>query len=172
MKPYWSCCGKDWAEKGCTRCRHHGPLKSDLNKYNMTYKYPENILKMRFRRKEVGNKWLEFLNENYVYDKDKVKAIVEKSGKSLSDLPKLCDDLRLYLLVLQEDPSYILKYWDAVNQDETVKLFLDDNKNIVTDKFIDWWFSDYETLYKKLHPKEKPKKEEKKEEEKVAEASS
>jgi hypothetical protein len=80
--------------------------------------------------------------------------------------------LRLYLLVLQEDPSYILKYWDAVNQDETVKLFLDDNKNIVTDKFIDWWFSDYETLYKKLHPKEKPKKEEKKEEEKVAEASS
>ena len=80
--------------------------------------------------------------------------------------------MRLYLLVLQEDPSYILKYWDAVNQDETVKLFLDDNKNIVTDKFIDWWFSDYETLYKKLHPKEKPKKEEKKEEEKVAEASS
>ena len=171
-KPHWSCCGKDWAEKGCTRCRHHGPLKSDLNKYNMTYKYPENILKMRFRRKEVGNKWLEFLNENYVYDKDKVRTIVNKSGKSLSDLPKLCDDLRLYLLVLQEDPSYILKYWDAVNQDETVKLFLDDNKNIVTDKFIDWWFSDYETLYKKLHPKEKPKKEEKKEEEKVAEASS
>ena len=79
--------------------------------------------------------------------------------------------MRLYLLVLQEDPSYILKYWDAVNQDETVKLFLDDNKNIDTEKFIDWWFSDYETLYKKLHPKEKPKKEEKKEEEKVAEGS-
>jgi len=58
--------------------------------------------------------------------------------------------LRLYLLVLQEDPSYILKYWDGVNQDETVKLFLDDNKNIDTEKFIDWWFSDYETLYKKL----------------------
>ena len=37
-KPHWSCCGRDWAEKGCTRCRHHGPLKSDLNKYNMTYK--------------------------------------------------------------------------------------------------------------------------------------
>ena len=58
--------------------------------------------------------------------------------------------MRLYLLVLQEDPSYILKYWDGVNQDETVKLFLDDNKNIDTEKFIDWWFSDYETLYKKL----------------------
>jgi hypothetical protein len=78
-----------------------------------------------------------FFNENYVYDKDKVKSIVDKSGKSLSDLPKLCDDLRLYLLVLQEDPSYILKYMDTVNQDETVKLFLDDNKNIDTEKFID-----------------------------------
>ena len=173
-RPHWTCCRGDWNSKPCKRCKHHGPLKTDLRFYDMRYKYPDQRMKLRFKR-VVGDKWMAYM-EKFVYDEGQVRRICKKfwdgGQKSLSDMPYLCDKLKLNLLVLQEDPSYIMKFWDIVNKNETCAYFSDKEGTVDMDKFIKWWFMEYEDIYNELHPlKKKEDKKDKKEEEKTATAA-
>lgn len=34
----------------------------------------------------------------------------------LDDLPKICDKLNMNYLILQEDPSFAIKYWDIIEK--------------------------------------------------------
>ena len=172
-KPHWTCCRGDWNSKPCKKCKHHGPLTTDLKYYDMRYKYPDQRMKLRFKR-VVGDKWMSYL-EKFIYDEGQVRRICKKfwdgSRKSLSDMPNLCDKLKLNLLVLQEDPSYIMKFWDIVNKNETCAYFSDKEGTVDMEKFIKWWFMEYEDIYNELHPlKKKEDKKNKKEEEKSATA--
>ena len=82
-----------------------------------------------------------------------------------NDLPGLCDKLKMNLLILQEDPSFALKYWDIIEKANSISYFCKDD-NVDRDKFLKYWETDYMTIYNELHPVKKPEKKEKKEEEK------
>ena len=131
-------------------------------------------MKLRFKR-VVGDKWMSYM-EKFVFDEGQVRRICKKywdgGKKMLNEMPLLCDKLKLNLLVLQEDPSYIMKFWDIVNKNETCAYFSDKEGTVDMDKFIKWWFMEYEDIYNELHPlKKKEDKKDKKEEEKTATAA-
>ena len=170
-EPHWTCCGGDWNSKPCKKCKHHGPLTTDLKYYDMRYKYPDQRMKLRFKR-VVGDKWMSYM-EKFVFDEGQVRRICKKywdgGKKMLNEMPLLCDKLKLNLLVLQEDPSYIMKFWDIVNKNETCAYFSDKEGYVDMEKFIKWWFMEYEDIYNELHPLvKKEAKKDKKEEEKSA----
>ena len=64
-------------------------------------------------------------------------------------------------LILQEDPSYAIKYWDIIEKKNSIDYFCKEDM-VDKEKFIKWWFTDYLTIYNELHP---PKKKEVKKEE-------
>ena len=164
-KPHWTCCGKGWDSEPCTRCRHHGPLMKDIAKYDMRFKYPDVRYKLNFKR-IVGDKWVDYLERN-VESEQKMKDIIMEKGETFrySELPALCDKLKMNLLILQEDPSYAIKFWDIIEKSNSIKYFSKDD-NVDREKFMKWWFTDYLTIYNELYPPKKPEKKEKKEEEK------
>ena len=164
-KPHWTCCGKDWNSKPCTKCRHHGPLIRDLARYDNRFKYPDVRYKLNFKR-IVGDKWLEYLEKNIPSPQKMRETILEK-GESFryNELPALCDKLNMNLLILQEDPSYAIKYWDIIEKSNSISYFCKDD-NVDRDKFLKWWETDYLTIYNEMYPPKKPEKKEKKEEEK------
>ena len=164
-KPHWTCCGKGWDSEPCTRCRHHGPLMKDIAKYDMRFKYPDVRYKLNFKR-IVGDKWVDYLERN-VQSEQKMKDIIMEKGETFrySELPALCDKLKMNLLILQEDPSYAIKFWDIIEKSNSIKYFSKDD-NVDREKFMKWWFTDYLTIYNELYPPKKPEKKEKKEEEK------
>ena len=117
---------------------------------------------MKFK-KEVADKSSKFV-EQFMYEKPRVQALVNSKKSeytSSSDLPALCDLLKLNYLILQEDPSYHLKYNDVIELDGTVKYFLEGD-NINHNKFIEWWFMPWIEVYNKLNPEPKEEEEEKK----------
>ena len=164
-KPHWTCCGRDWNSKPCTKCRHHGPLIQDLGKYDLRFRYPDVRYKLNFKR-IVGDKWVDYLERN-VLSKEKMKEYIMAMPTSFryNDLPGLCDKLKMNLLILQEDPSFALKYWDIIEKANSISYFCKDD-NVDRDKFLKYWETDYMTIYNELHPVKKPEKKEKKEEEK------
>ena len=169
-KPHWACCRGEWNSKPFKTCKHHVPLKTDLRIYDMRYKYPDQRMKLRFKR-VVTDKWKDYMS-GFEYDEGQVRRICRKywdgGKKMLSDMPVLCDKLRLYILVLQEDPSYIMKFWDIVNKNETCAYFSDKEGYVDMEKFIKWWFMGYEDIYNELHPLAKKEvKKDKKEEDKT-----
>ena len=160
-KPHWTCCGGDWTSKPCTRCRHHGPLRRDEEKYEGLFRYPDVRYKLTFRR-IIGDKWTSYM-EKYIISEAKMRKMSENwpSSLTLNDLPKICDKLYMNNLILQEDPSYAIKYWDIIEKKNSVDYFSRD-ENVDKEKFIKWWFTDYLTIYNELYP---PKKKEVKKEE-------
>ena len=162
-KPHWTCCGGDWLSKPCTKCRHHGPLVQDLHKYDMRFRYPDIRFKLTFKR-IVGDKWTSFV-EKYQISEQKMRKMSESWSLSrYDDLPKICDKLHMNYLILQEDPSFAMKYWDIIEKKNSIEYFCKEDQ-VDKDKFIKWWFMDYMTIYNELHPPKKP--ETKKEEEKT-----
>ena len=163
-KPHWTCCGGDWLSKPCTKCRHHGPLVQDLHKYDMRFRYPDIRFKLTFKR-IVGDKWTSFV-EKYQISEQKMRKMSESWSLSrYDDLPKICDKLHMNYLILQEDPSFAMKYWDIIEKKNSIEYFCKEDQ-VDKDKFIKWWFMDYMTIYNELHPPKKPEK--KKEEEKAS----
>ena len=164
-KPHWTCCGKDWRAPPCTRCRHHGPLLKDVEKYDNRFKYPDIRYKLNFKR-IVGDKWLEYLEKNMLSPQT-VREKISSMGSTFgyNELPALCDKLNMNILILQEDPSFALKYWDIIEKANTISYFCKDN-TVDRDKFLKYWETDYLTIYNELYPPKKPEKKEKKEEEK------
>ena len=164
-KPHWTCCGQDWNSKPCTKCRHHGPLVRDLGRYDLRTRYPDVRYKLNFKR-IVGDKWMEYLEKNILSpQKMREKIQAKPASFSYSELPKLCDELKMNLLILQEDPSYAIKYWDIIEKANSIKYFCKDD-NVDRDKFLKWWETDYLTIYNELYPLKQPEKKGKKEEEK------
>lgn len=70
-------------------------------------------------------------------------------------MPVLCDKLKLYLLVVNDNIDYSLKFMDIANQNNTVAYFVD-NHQVDVEKFIQWWFAPYEQLLNILNPNDKP----------------
>ena len=137
----------------------------DIAKYDMRFKYPDVRYKLNFKR-IVGDKWVDYLERN-VQSEQKMKDIIMEKGATFrySELPALCDKLKMNLLILQEDPSYAIKFWDIIEKSNSIKYFSKDD-NVDREKFMKWWFTDYLTIYNELYPPKKPEKKEKKEEEK------
>lgn len=68
----------------------------------------------------------------------------------VSDLPPLCDDLRLYLLIVSDNIEYQLKFMDIVKEENSVNYFVENNfcnKN----KFLKWWFGSYEKIIEEVY---------------------
>ena len=68
-------------------------------------------------------------------------------------------------LILQEDPSYAMKYWDIIEKSNSIEYFCKEEM-ADKEKFIKWWFTDYLTIYNELHPPVKKENKNKKEEQK------
>ena len=164
-KPHWTCCAGDWNSKPCTRCRHHGPLKKDEEKYENRFRYPDIRYKLNFKR-IVGDKWTSYI-ENYQISEQKMRKLSESwpSTIRIDDLPSICDKLYMNYLILQEDPSYAMKYWDIIEKSNSIEYFCKEDV-VDKEKFIKWWFTDYLTIYNELHPPVKKEKKNKKEEQK------
>ena len=164
-KPHWTCCGGDWKSKPCTRCRHHGPLKRDEEKYEGRFKYPDVRYKLYFKR-VVSDKWTSYM-ENYQLTEARLRKICESwtSPIRIDELPKICDKLYMNYLILQEDPSYAMKYWDIIEKSNSIEYFCKEDM-CEKEKFIKWWFTDYLTIYNELHPPVKKENKIKKEEQK------
>jgi hypothetical protein len=74
----------------------------------------------------------------------------------VSDLPPLCDQLRLYLLVVSDNVEYQLKFMDIVKEENSVSYFVENNFCNMK-KFLKWWFESYEKIIEEVYvsaPKE------------------
>jgi hypothetical protein len=70
----------------------------------------------------------------------------------MSDLPYLCDALRLYFLVVSDNVEYQMKFMDiATNSDVAIKSFVVSNQ-VDGEKFIKWWFAEYSKIYETVLP--------------------
>ena len=169
-RAHWTCCGGKWDAEPCTPCRHNGPLLEDLNKYYLPYRYPDIRFQLTFRR-IVSDRWEEYI-EQFRYDKKKVTYICKnflkkKDSLTINNIHELLKILKIEYLIEQEDPSYFLKYKDLCLKQETFKYLCNEGEQIIDmNKFIQWWFSDYLTLYNEIHPPEKKEKKDIKEESK------
>ena len=154
-EPHWTCCRKKWEAKGCKFSRHRGILLEQAEEHNpRPYNWPDVRAKLYFG-KTVSEKWKKNL-EKYTYPDFKVKAIVEKNkDKSLTTI---CDELRLYLLVINDKPDYHLKFMDIVNHKNSVNFFQDAKGNLSVERFVKWWFADYSEIMAELAPKKKEEK--------------
>lgn len=54
--------------------------------------------------------------------------------------------LRLYLLVVSDNIEYQMKFMDVANQSGSVYYFLTSSSNVDKEKFIQWWFTNYEKI--------------------------
>ena len=160
--PHWTCCGGKWEDPPCSYTKHYGPYVENVTNEDKKIKYPDERVKLKFK-KEVACKSSTFIQQ-FMYEKPRVKALVNAKKSeytSSSDLPALCDMLKLNYLILQEDPSYHLKYNDIIDVDRTVKWFMEGD-NINHNKFIEWWFMPWIELYNKLYPEQQQQEEENK----------
>jgi hypothetical protein len=54
--------------------------------------------------------------------------------------------LRLYLLVVSDNIEYQMKFMDVANQSGSIYYFLMNSGYVDKDKFIQWWFNNYEKI--------------------------
>ena len=159
-KPHWTCCHGEWNSPGCKMTRHHGPLLSTLGANYKRYPWPSERLKLTFT-KVITNLWRNTLKQ-YNYDRKKVEKICKKFWKlsgneiNIKKLPELCDELKLYLLVVNDKADFSMKFNDIVYQKGTIIYFIE-NENVVNmNKFIEWWFMDYNKLLDITDSEDKP----------------
>ena len=166
-RPQWTCCGGKWDAKPCTPCKHEGPLLEDLKNYYLPYRYPDIRFQLNFKR-IVSDRWADYIQQ-FMYDEKKVRRICnnflqKKSSINLNNIHELLNSLKVKYVIEQEDPSYFLKYKDLCLKQETFKFLCNEGEQTIDmERFIDWWFADYLTLYNTIHPPEKKEKKENKE---------
>lgn len=148
-EPHWTCCNKPWETKGCKLTRHKGIFAEEVEANNpRPYKWPDVRAKLYFS-KTVSDRWLKTI-EPYVYSEERIMMELGKDSWNLSNLPSLCDKLRLYMLVVNPKPDYQLKFMDVVSQNNSINYFLDSNNCVKHKEFIQWWFGDYEVIMDEL----------------------
>ena len=63
----------------------------------------------------------------------------------MSLLPRLCDKLKLHLLVISDDLSFHFKFLDVMTG-RAQELLDDGNGNLEKIKFMSWWFADLDKI--------------------------
>ena len=142
--------------------RHRGPLISALGPDYKRYPWPSERLKLSFS-KVISDRWRNVLEKNPFSEK-KVKSIVNKYWEEYrrvtnGDLPKLCDKLKLDVLVINDNVDYVMKFQDIVTYSRSVKFFSAGegrSSEVDKDKFVKWWFMPYEKFFDVIDPDEKP----------------
>ena len=142
-EPHWTCCRKEWDHPGCKLTYHKGRFPEDVEANNLRpYVWPDIRAKLLFE-KAVSDKWMENI-QKYFYSEGKIKRIFEKKAGSETQtysLPSLCDEMKLYLILINEKPDYHLKFNDVVYQNNSLEFF--PGGRVTLDRFMKWWFSDY-----------------------------
>jgi len=143
-KAHWSCCRKPWDTPGCTKTYHKGPLLREMEPRK--HKWPEEELQKGLHKK-ISELWKKKILTQYQYDLVRVTSIFDAYAKgnggkiSMHELPKLCDKLKMHLLVLSEDLSNHIRFNQVMRQEANA--ILDDGEgNIFKKKFFEWWFAD------------------------------
>jgi hypothetical protein len=122
-KPHWTCCRKEWAEKGCTKMKHKGPFIENVNPEDRTYKWPD-LRAQYFFKKKVSIHWKDKILKECPQDEHQLNHMFKKAEGELSygggnisidQLPILCDKLKLNLLVNSPDISFQYKFQSVVN---------------------------------------------------------
>ena len=151
-EPHWTCCRGPWESKGCKYSKHKGIFTEEfLAKKIRPFSWPDIRAKLYFG-KIVSDKWKELLKKyTYPYSTVKKLFLSKESGWSVSQLPELCDRLKLYLLLISEKPDYHMKFNDVVTNSGTMSYF--EGGSVKCDKFMKWWFSDYEEICEELDKK-------------------
>jgi len=115
-KPHWTCCRKEWGEKGCTKTWHWGPVEKTMAplKYG---RWPD-ISAMKYYKKVNSDLWKKKIAD-FVSGPEDAKVLWDRvtGSKEYIDsgkFPELCDRFRLHVLAVYEDISFHFKYWDAV----------------------------------------------------------
>jgi len=151
-EPHWTCCIKGWDSPGCKKGKHSGLFPEEVESQNLRpFKWPDVRAKLYFT-KNISDKWKASL-EHYQIPIERLQKILASKSYSSSDLVSLCDSLHISMLVIDEKPDFHLKFNDIVNNSNTVNYFLDKNGNVINDKFIKWWFSDYAQIYTEMTEK-------------------
>jgi hypothetical protein len=154
-EPHWTCCIANWGEPGCKLMKHRGIFIDQLEGSNLRpYHWPDHRAKLYFS-KTVSDKWKQTIKQ-YTLSEYAVKKILKKENWSSSQLPELMDKLKLYFILICEKPDYQLKFNDVINSSNTVNYFLDKNGNVNKEKFLKWWFNDYEEICNEMIVAEKP----------------
>lgn len=144
-EPHWTCCRKGWDSPGCRTMKHKGLFVEEVEQGKLRpYHWPDFRAKLYFG-KVVSDRWKEHIKK-YMYSEDQVRSILSKNSWSSSDIAKLCDQLRLYLVLINEKPDYHLKFNDVATKSGTVNYFYDNNDNVKKEEFIKWWFGSYEEI--------------------------
>lgn len=152
-EPHWTCCRKGWNEPGCRRMKHKGLFTEEVENAKLRpYKWPDVRAKLYFN-KIVSDRWKETIKQ-YIYPSSVVKKILSTGSWSVSNLPDLCDKLKLYLLLINEKPDYHMKFNDVVTSSYSINYFLEKNGNINPTKFMKWWFEDYQDIMNELMKKD------------------
>jgi hypothetical protein len=148
-EPHWTCCRKGWNEPGCKRMKHKGLFTEEVENGKLRpYKWPDVRAKLYFN-KIVSDRWKETIKQ-YIYPIHVVKKLLSTGSWSLSNLPDLCDKLKLYLVLINEKPDYHMKFNDVVTSSNSINYFLEKNGNINQSKFLKWWFEDYQDIMNEI----------------------
>lgn len=153
-EPQWTCCRKAWGEPGCKLMKHRGLFTEEVENAKLRpYKWPDARAKMYFK-KVVTDKWKETIKQ-YTFSPQVIKKTLTITAWNLSSLVELCDKLKLYLLLINEKPDYHMKFNDVATSTGTINYFLDKNNKVIPEKFLKWWFDDYEDIFNEMVKAEK-----------------
>lgn len=149
-EPHWTCCRKEWNHPGCKLTYHKGKFPEEIENSNLRpYIWPDVRAKLYFE-KTVSDKWRQNIKK-YVYSEYRIKKIFENregNETSVSSLPSLCDEMKLYLILIDEKPDYHLKFNDVVYKNNSIEFF--EGGRVTLDKFMFWWFSDYADIINQI----------------------
>ena len=152
-EPHWTCCRKDWNEKGCTKMKHRGVYLETYQEIKRKYEWPDVRAQVYFK-KHISSLWRNKMNSQCGYDEETLlakinqKEIYERRRLSINELEELCDYLRLNLLINSDDMSYHFKFQDVINR--TAHDYIDDGNGYISkEKFIKWWFMTSDEVFHK-----------------------
>lgn len=136
---HWTCCRQEWEAEGCTKAPHKGPLMENYESVKRHYNWPDKR-SMAYFFKSSSRLWREKVLIECDYDDDSLMRRYRRIAKDLSgggpidvsDLPELCDLLKLNLLANSEDMSYYFKFTDVVN--ETANGYLDNGNGQIDEE--------------------------------------
>ena len=155
-EPHWTCCRKGWSEPGCKFSKHRGVFVEEFNEKKIRpYMWPDIRAKLYFT-KIISDKWKKTIKQ-YTPSAAKVKKAITEGIKDGQSLVTICDNLNLYLLVVDEKADYHLKFNDVISSSNTVNYFTNKNGSFNAEKFIKWWNMNYDEIVNEMKVTEEKK---------------
>ena len=149
-QPHWTCCRKGWAEKGCKRHFHRGPLSKAYDQNTRKYKWPDERAQIYFA-KRVSEAWVKKIDDSGVLNQEKVEKLFDfflkknEGSISIQKLTMILEKLKFPMLVSSPDLSFQFKYKD-ITEGRAFNLLDDGKGNIDKAKFLKWWFCPVEEI--------------------------